>query len=108
RRRDGSLSPRYISDSSARPYGQEAVVGVVWARGPTGVDVLVRDGLRPALWFGRVPAAAPMPEPPPGMFLTELVAGIVEPRDRGDAGLRVRAAHEVAEEAGFVVEPERI
>src|SRR6185295_11272487 len=37
------------------------------------------------------------------MWLAELVAGIVEADDHGEAGLRVRAAAEVEEEAGFAV-----
>ena len=105
RRADGSVSPPYLCDAIARPYGQDAVVVAVYARTADGVQVLVREGLRPALLAGRDPARAPLPEPPPGMFLTELVAGILEPGDVGAAGLRQRAAHEVAEEAGFVVEP---
>lgn len=108
RRGDGSVSPGYVCDAIARPYGQDAVVVAVWARRAGGVEVLVRDGLRPALQFGRDPACAPLPEPAPGMFLTELVAGIVEPGDAGEDGLRLRAAAEVAEEAGFVVDPAAI
>jgi ADP-ribose pyrophosphatase len=42
------------------------------------------------------------------MFLTELVAGVLEPEDLGEAGLRARAAAEVLEEAGFAVAPEAI
>ena len=42
------------------------------------------------------------------MFLTELVAGILEPGDVGVDGLRQRAAHEVEEEAGFTVDPAAI
>jgi len=105
RRADGSLSEPYVCDAIARPYGQDAVVVAVYARTTAGVEVLVRDGLRPALLAGRDPARAPLPEPPPGMFLTELVAGILEAGDTGADGLRRRAAHEVAEEAGFAVEP---
>jgi ADP-ribose pyrophosphatase len=108
RRADGSLSPPYICDAIARPYGQDAVIVAVHARTAAGVQVLVRDGLRPALLAGRDPARAPLPEPPPGMFLTELVAGILEPGDIGAEGLRQRAAHEVEEEAGFVVAPEAV
>ncbi|MEO8707312.1 MAG: NUDIX hydrolase [Kofleriaceae bacterium] len=108
RRDDGSLSAPYICDSIARPYGQDAVVVAIYARGHAGVQVLVRQGLRPALSFGRDPAAAPLPESPPALFLTELVAGIVEAGDRGEAGLRVRAAHEVEEEAGFRVAADAI
>jgi ADP-ribose pyrophosphatase len=106
RRADGSVSAPYVCDSIARPYGQDAVVVAVYARPPSsGVQVLVREGLRPALAFGRDPARAPLAEPPPALFLTELVAGIVEDGDRGEPGLRARAAHEVEEEAGFAVDP---
>lgn len=104
RRRDGSASAPYVCDAVVRPYGQDAVVVAVYARDPGGdVRVLVRDGLRPALALGRDPARAPIGEPPPPLFLGELVAGIVEEADRGEHGLRTRAAHEVLEEAGFAV-----
>jgi ADP-ribose pyrophosphatase len=106
RRADGTTSAPYLCDSIARPYGQDAVVVAVFARDP--LRVLVRDGLRPAISLGRDPAIAPLPEPPPALTLTELVAGIVELGDRGEAGLRVRAAHEVAEEAGFVIHPSAV
>jgi ADP-ribose pyrophosphatase len=108
RRADDTVSAVYVCDAIARPYGQDAVVVVVFARGPSGVMVLVRDGLRPALVLGRDAARAPLPEPPPAMFVTELVAGILEEADRGEQGLRVRAAHEVLEEAGFVVDPSQV
>ena len=104
RRADGTTSDLYICDSIARPYGQDAVVVAIYA----GDQVLVREGLRPALTLGRDASKAPLPEPPPGMWLVELVAGIVEVGDRGEAGLRERAAHEVHEEAGFVVDPAAI
>lgn len=103
RRADGSVSQPYVCDAIARPYGQDAVVVAIYARTGGAVQVLVREGLRPALLAGRDPARAPLPEPPPGMFLTELVAGIIEPGDAGSDGLRRRAAHEVEEEAGFTV-----
>ena len=113
RRADGSTSRPYVCDSIARPYGQDAVIVCVYTRslrteGTPMVDVLVRDGLRPPLSLARDPAIAPLPEPPSGMFVTELVAGIIEPHDRGEAGLRTRAAAEVLEEAGFVVDPATI
>jgi ADP-ribose pyrophosphatase len=108
RRADGSVSAPYLCDSIVRPYGQDAVVVAIYARAPAGVQVLVREGLRPALAFGRAPALAPLPEPAPRPFMTELVAGIIEAGDRGEAGLRIRAAHEVEEEAGFAVEPSAI
>jgi len=105
RRADGSISERYTCDSIARPYGQDAVVVVVYHRGAAGTQVLLREGLRPAITLGRDAAIAPLAEPLPGLWLVELVAGIVEVGDRGEAGLRQRAAHEVHEEAGFAVAP---
>ncbi|HEY1557933.1 MAG TPA: hypothetical protein VGF94_24055 [Kofleriaceae bacterium] len=106
RRDDGTLSRPYICDSIARPYGQDAVVVVVYTRDP--LRVLVREGLRPAIALGRDAARAPLSEPAPSMWLVELVAGIIEEGDRGEAGLRTRAAHEVEEEAGFAVDPARV
>jgi len=103
RRADGSVSAPYVCDSIARPYGQDAVVVAIYARVAGVVQVLVRECLRPAHVFARDPARAPLPEPAPSLFVTELVAGIVEDGDHGERGLRERAAHEVREEAGFAV-----
>jgi ADP-ribose pyrophosphatase len=106
RRADGSLSARYVCDFVVRPYGLDAVVVVLWHRREGGgVSVLVREGLRPALFFGRDPARLPVPERGPRMMLTELVAGIIEEDDRGLDGVRARAAAEAHEEAGFAVAP---
>ena len=105
RRRDGSQSARYICDSIARPYGQDAVVVAIH---DAQRRVLVREGLRPALFFGRDATRAPLHEDAPAPMLTELVAGILEDGDIGEAGLRTRAADEVLEEAGFVVDPAAI
>jgi len=108
RRTDGSISTPYVCDAVVRPYGQDAVVVAVYARTSRGTEVLVRDGLRPVLALGRDADRAPLPEQAHGVFFTELVAGIIEEGDKGEHGLRVRAAHEVAEEAGFTVEPAAI
>jgi len=108
RRADGSVSGPYVCDAIARPYGQDAVVAAIYARVGGAIHVLVRDCLRPSLAFGRDPARAPLPEPAPELFLTELVAGIVEDGDHGEPGLRERAAHEVHEEAGFAVTADAI
>jgi len=70
RRADGTASAPYICDAIVRPYGQDAVVVAVWARSGGEVRVLLRDGLRPTIALGRDPARAPLPEPPPGLFLT--------------------------------------
>ena len=105
RRSDGTVSARYICDSIARPYGQDAVVVAIY---DAQHRVLVRAGLRPALYFGRDAARAPLPEPAAAPMFTELVAGIIEDGDVGEAGLRTRAAEEIHEEAGFVVDPAAI
>jgi len=108
RRADGSISPPYVCDSIARPYGQDAVIVAVFARTGERIDVLLRAQLRPSLAKGRDARRAPLPEPAPGMFVTELVAGILETDDVGEAGLRARAAAETLEEGGFVVDPARV
>ena len=77
--------------------------GVEGAPELSRIRVLVREGLRPVIALARDASRAPLAEPPPSMWLAELVAGIVEADDHGEAGLRVRAAAEVEEEAGFVV-----
>jgi len=107
-RGDGSTSAQYVCDAVVRPFGQDAVVVVVYAKTERGIEVLVRHCLRPALIMGRDPARAPLREQKPGLFLTELVAGIVEEGDAGEAGLKSRAAHEVYEEAGFLVEQDHV
>lgn len=105
RQADGATSRGYLCDFVVRPYGLDAVVVVIWCRRPDGtIGVLVREALRPPLWFGRDAAQAPIAEPGPRAWLTELVAGIVEVGDRGEGGLRARAAAEVLEEAGFAVD----
>lgn len=105
RRGDGSDSPGFVCDFVHRPYGQDAVVIVLWHRDPRGVLVLLREGLRPALAFGRDAERAPLPESPGDGWLVELPAGILEAGDHGEAGLRARAVAEAHEEAGFVIAP---
>ncbi len=108
RRRDGSLSAAYVCDFLHRPYGQDAVVVAIYracSDRPGRYEVLLRDGLRPALPLGRAPGRAPTPEPAPGLFHRELVAGILESEDQGLEGLMRRAAAECAEEAGIAIEP---
>jgi ADP-ribose pyrophosphatase len=72
------------------------------------VEVLLRDGLRPPLSVGRPADRQVVPDPREYLFLTELVAGIVEVHDKGEPGLRRRAAEEVLEEAGYRIDPAAI
>jgi ADP-ribose pyrophosphatase len=105
RRADGSLSREYFIDVVDRP-ALDAVAVAIWARTERGIEVLTRSGLRPAAYFRRGKTAA-LPE---GEYLLveEIVAGVVEPGETGLSALQRRAADEVHEEAGFVVEPAAI
>ncbi|MCB9714487.1 MAG: NUDIX domain-containing protein [Myxococcales bacterium] len=107
-RDDGSRSERYVCDFVVRPKGVDAVVVAVYHRHAEGVRVLLRDGLRPALAKGRAPEHLPIPDRRLYLCLTEVVAGIIEHDDRGEEGVRRRAALEVEEEAGYVVEPSAV
>lgn len=103
RRADGSLSAPYVCDFLVRPKGVDAVVVAVYHRAAEGVRVLLRDGLRPALAMGRSPDTLPVADDQAYLMFTEVVAGIIEAHDRGEAGIRARAAAEVEEEAGYRV-----
>jgi ADP-ribose pyrophosphatase len=105
---DGTLSSPYLCDFIARPYGLDAVVVVLWARREGVVEVVLREGLRPPLTFGRDPERQVVPDRRAYLFLTELVAGILEDGDRGEHGLRQRAAAEAHEEAGYRIRPEDV
>ena len=102
RRADGSASPEYPIDLIDRPT-LDAVAVCLWARTARGVEVLTRRGLRPAAYFRRGQAAA-LPEPE-YLLVEELVAGVLEPGERGLEALRRRGAEEAREEAGIDVAP---
>ena len=104
RHADGTRSRRYPIDVIDRP-SLDAVAVCLWARTPRGVEVLTRRNLRPAAYFRRRQAPA-LPEPE-YLLLEELVAGVVEPGERGLEALKRRAAAEVREEAGLRVDPAR-
>lgn len=110
RYRDGSLSARYFCEFVDRPrHGTDAVVVGLWHRDPSGeVRVLLRQGLRPALRFGRPAERLTVPDRAPFLLFTEVVAGILEEEDRGEAGILQRAAIEAWEEAGLRIEPAKI
>jgi ADP-ribose pyrophosphatase len=104
RREDGSVSSEYPIDVIDRPT-LDAVAVCLWSRGPAGVEILTRSGLRPAAYFrGGQRRALPERE---YLLLEEVVAGVLEPGEQGIDALRRRAADEVLEEAGIRVAPER-
>jgi ADP-ribose pyrophosphatase len=98
RRDDGSASAEYPIDVVDRPT-LDAVALALWARSPRGVEVLTRHQLRPAAFFRRGRRAA-LPEPE-YLLVEEIVAGVLEPGELGEAALRHRAAEEALEEAGI-------
>jgi ADP-ribose pyrophosphatase len=104
RREDGSASREYPIDVIDRPT-LDAVAVCAWARGPRGVEVLTRAGLRPAALFRRGQQTV-LPERTYSL-VEEIVAGVLEAGERGVAAIRRRAADELREEAGISVEPER-
>jgi ADP-ribose diphosphatase len=105
RREDGSRSPEYRIDVIDRPT-LDAVAVCLWARTPCGIEVLTRSGLRPAALFRRgKPAALPEPE---YLLVEEIVAGVLEPGERGLDAIRRRGADEAREEAGVEVAPDAL
>jgi ADP-ribose pyrophosphatase len=105
RRKDGTRSREYPIDVIDRPT-LDAVGVCLWSRTPRGVEVLTRRGLRPAAYFRRGKAAA-LPEPE-YLLVEEIVAGVLEPGERGLDALRRRGAEEAREEAGIEIAPERL
>src|SRR5689334_12442153 len=105
---DGTLSAPYTCDFVVRPMGLDAIGVAVYTRARGGVEVLVRDCMRPPLVLGRGDGPTPMPDPRRYVLSPEIVAGVVEKEDRGEVGLRKRAAAEVHEESGYEVEPDRV
>lgn len=106
RRADGSTSAVYRVDVIDRPR-LDAVAVLVWRRSDRGLEFLTRQNLRPAAFFrkGKQPT---VPDGRSHLFCEEIVAGLLEPEDLGEVGLKGRAAAEVKEEAGFTVAPETV
>lgn len=102
RRPDGTLSPSYCVDVACRPVFPDAVV--VLAYEPQSRRVLLRRGRRPAVVLGRcgrpLRGGAAL-----SVWQLEAVAGVLEPGDAGQQGVRARAAAELLEEAGLAVDP---
>jgi len=99
---DGSKTKEGTYEFVERPKGLDAVVLAIWTRGPDGrARVLLRDGVRIPLVFGRT-------APPKPLKFTEVVAGILEKGEETDSGIRQRAADEAWEEAGLRIAPDRV
>jgi ADP-ribose pyrophosphatase len=106
RRADGTTSAVYRVDVVDRPR-LDAVAVTVFRRAGGGVEVLTRKQLRPAAYF-RKDVLKAIEDGRSYLFIEEIVAGLLEPTDYGEEGVRARAAIEVEEEAGFGVSPAEI
>lgn len=105
---DGTHSPPYACDVMTREH-TDAVAVALWARDPRdGVHVLLRDSPRPPVALRAARTDRVQPEERTWPCVPEIVAGMLEHGDRGEAGLRRRVVLEAQEEAGLCVAPEAI
>ncbi len=102
---DGGQSASYLCDFVQRPRGLDAVVVALYRRAVGGVEVLLRGQLRPPLQLGRQAGAVALAATELPLLNPEIVAGLLEAEDRGEAGVQRRAAIEAHEEAGYRVDP---
>lgn len=100
----GELSSPFPYDVADRA-ALDAVVVLMHADNPDAADdplVCVRAQLRPPLLLRRGRALA-LPDPSEALSLWELPAGLIEPDERGEAGVVACAARETEEETGFAL-----
>lgn len=104
---DGTLSEPFHYDIVWREK-LDAVVIAAHYRDPHGTrHVFLRSALRPPVAL-RPDDAEPLPGHADRGSLWELPAGLVEPEERSEQGLRKSAARELHEELGIEIDPERL
>lgn len=104
------LRNHYDNGQSSREYRYDCVerdaidaVGIVLVDRSSGAPhVCLRSSIRPPLAL-RAGYALPVPDPSGDPTLYEIPAGLVEPEEAGEAGLRECAARETMEEVGLEV-----
>lgn len=104
------LRNHYENGQTSREYRYDCVerdamdaVGIVLVDRTRGTPrVCLRSSIRPPLAL-RAGYALPIPDPGGDPTLYEIPAGLVEPEEVGEAGLRECAARETAEEVGLEV-----
>jgi ADP-ribose pyrophosphatase len=102
---DGTVSDPFFYDMVERK-ALDAVVVAPHFRDESGAKkVLLRSALRPPVVF-RPRSSWPVPERDTLGGLWEFPAGLVEPNERSEEGLRVCAARELFEETGAELTPE--
>lgn len=95
---DGTVSEPFLYDTVDR-QALDAVVIAAHYLAPDGRHVFLRSSIRPPIYY-RAPGDSAA-EPEKRGQLWELPAGLVEPGEAGDSGLRRAAVRELYEEAGF-------
>ncbi len=103
---DGEQSRAYDCDIVSRRQVDAVAVVVHGPRGPRGVSVVLKVGVRPPVVL-RAAKALPHDEGAPAM-LAEIVAGVLEERDAKEGGVEARAALECEEEVGYSVRSEDV
>lgn len=108
-----SLRNRHPDGHTSRVYRYDLIerdamdaVGIVLEAEGDEPRVCLRSALRPPMRF-RDRYAIPLPPDDRSHVLWEVPAGLVEPHERGEAGLRGCASRETLEEVGLEVAPER-
>ncbi len=101
---DGRTSDPFPYDAVDRA-SLDAVCMLLWAANPASPGdplVLLRTALRPPLLLRRTRSLV-VPDPRTGLELWELPAGLIEPDERGMAGVIACAVRETEEETGFAL-----
>jgi ADP-ribose pyrophosphatase len=100
---DGTSSAPFVYDEVDRSAIDAVVIAVHFLDANGVRHAFLRSAVRPPLAF-RDSARSPRPSiDPPGGFLWELPAGLVEASEQSEAGLRHAARREIREELGFEV-----
>jgi ADP-ribose pyrophosphatase len=109
-----TLQNRYADGQRSKPYEYfmverellDAVAITLFRRTHAGIEVVLRSQLRPPLAF-RHTYEVPLLAAGTGAVQWEVPAGLIEPGERGEAGLFRRASAEALEEVGYELPPER-
>lgn len=102
---DGSVSAPFAYDQVERTALDAVVIAAHFRDADGTLQVFLRSALRPPA-ARRSPEICPLPERSTLGHLWELPAGLVEPEERSEQGLRACAARELAEELGFDAAPD--
>lgn len=102
---EGARSEPFLYDNVDRK-ALDAVVVAAHFQKDAATWVYLRTAVRPALKL-RPMDQRPLPEADTLGSLWELPAGLVEPNECSEVGLKRSAARELAEELGFVIAPEQ-